>query len=296
MGSAGTIINSEVAAVGISSSRASELLVEVMGAHGYQVNAVGTGQYQLARTYRAAWVVPCAVVGALFFGLGLLLLLLAKKSETCIATVGENQNGVSVRLVGTLRPVDVDRLTAAFANARVRSDDSPPGRAAPMTSTDSSPTTPGRVAPAPAILPMPGSNDHRAGGDPVEDVDSTVMRGSLPSSGLGRSARRNGLEIRLADRSSPIGVGLVVGRNPSGDGGVPGAASLAVADVSLSKTHAVLRATLSGVDVRDLSSTNGSRIRCADGRSIECPPGEWISVPQGAVLLFGDVLAELVST
>jgi hypothetical protein len=84
---------------------------------------------------------------------------------------------------------------------------------------------------------------------------------------------------------------VVVGRDPQATDAAAGARPVAVEDParSVSKTHALLEVVDDRLLATDLDSTNGVRIWPEGEDPIELEPGRPTSVPEGAVLLLGDV-------
>lgn len=84
---------------------------------------------------------------------------------------------------------------------------------------------------------------------------------------------------------------VVVGRDPRATDAAAGARLVAIDDParSLSKTHAQLEVVDDRLLATDLASTNGVRIWPEGEDAIELEPGRPTSVPEGAVLLLGDV-------
>jgi hypothetical protein len=84
---------------------------------------------------------------------------------------------------------------------------------------------------------------------------------------------------------------VVLGRDPRAADAAAGARLVAVHDParSLSKTHALLEVVDDRLLATDLASTNGVRIWPEGEEAIELEPGRPTSVPEGAVLLLGDV-------
>ena len=92
-----------------------------------------------------------------------------------------------------------------------------------------------------------------------------------------------------------VGRGIVIGRDPADDPSLPGAARVAIADLSISKSHLSIGADSAGVFVIDRFSTNGTTF-VADGRTTPCPPGEQCRLRAGAVVQFGDLSLTVVSS
>jgi hypothetical protein len=92
-------------------------------------------------------------------------------------------------------------------------------------------------------------------------------------------------EVVLEDGARhPIGLGLVLGRDPSS---TEGESTVVLADPSVSKSHVGVRLVDGAVAVSDLGSTNGTMIVLGDSVT-EIPPGQWVSVPPGARIEIGD--------
>jgi hypothetical protein len=93
-----------------------------------------------------------------------------------------------------------------------------------------------------------------------------------------------GDELTVAGRA-------VLGRDPRATDGAAGAEPVAIDDParSLSKTHALLEVVDDRLLVTDLASTNGVRIWPEGEEALELESGRPTSVPEGAVLLLGDV-------
>lgn len=84
---------------------------------------------------------------------------------------------------------------------------------------------------------------------------------------------------------------VVLGRDPRAADAATGARPVAIDDParSLSKTHALLEVVDDRLLATDLGSTNGVRIWPEGEEAIELESGRPTSVPEGAVLLLGDV-------
>jgi hypothetical protein len=84
-----------------------------------------------------------------------------------------------------------------------------------------------------------------------------------------------------------VGLGVIIGREPQDDPANPGAARMAIDDLSLSRTHLSVNPAPTGVWVIDRHSTNGASVEIA-GTVVPCPPGEGVLVPVGGIVRFGD--------
>ena len=282
MGVAGQI-NDEFGVAG-SAARASAVVVEAAAKSDCTVVAVGPGQYRVTRRYRRSWVMPAAVVGSIFLGLGLLLLLVPKVVEEGTVTVSEDRRGVKIRLAGTVPQQFVDDVRVACAAL----GSAAPGSAAPaVTPAPVVGSTPiviqsqtSQFAPAPShvpnALPQTPITPTSWSASPVPPQPQVAAVPFVPRS------------IRIGHQVVPVGAGVTVGRNPLAVTELTSAALWAVDDVSLSKTHASFRSRSAIVEVCDHSSTNGTRVESPAGVVVDCVPGMWVVVPNGSAALLGD--------
>lgn len=304
MSGQGTSIAEDIDASGIVGSDAAEVVLTAATSAGLVVTATGPGQYQLTRSYRAGWVVPAAIVGVLFFGLGILLLFLVpKRTEICAVAINEHRRGVTVRLSGVAPAAFVDRvrrdLVAAGSVVGSTSAPPPPAPLAPAVSPPPPSSTPdppdGREMmmprPAPtsgAIAPMPSGTVSATPSPPEPETHMTVLRGQVSDHRAGRivSETADSPAVVIAGRVEPIGAGLVIGRNPSPPAQLAVARAVSIADGELSKTHLAIRWNGQHVEVCDLSSTNGTVV-AGVGSERRCEPGTWNAVPVGAHIRAG---------
>jgi hypothetical protein len=85
------------------------------GAQGYTVTTAGTGSIVMTRRYTPTWAILLAVIGLLFFLLGLLFLL-AKNYETLTITLSPNADGgTNVFISGTASDEMQRRLTSVLS-------------------------------------------------------------------------------------------------------------------------------------------------------------------------------------
>lgn len=134
------------------------------------------------------------------------------------------------------------------------------------------PTVPVAPPPAPPVVSPPAA--------PVGDAP------------VHRTGPRTAWRLRSDGGDDVIVSGRVVlGRDPRATDATVGARLVAVDDParSLSKTHARLEVVDDRLLATDLASTNGVRIWPEGEDAIELDPGRPTSVPEGAVLLLGDV-------
>lgn len=317
MSVSGIQVDERITPQDLTAARASETLVELATASGYSVTATGPGRYQFSRSYRASWVMPCVIIGALFLGLGLLLLLVPKRTETCMAVVSEDRRGVSVHLSGSLRPDTLNRMRVSCGAVSAAAPEGGSTRSAVVGQSATIAGSPGAVSypdllphhvsprsaqvsavrPAPAILPQPGASGDQLVSyiPPGGGTESTVLRSSVVARRLSvpDAPREAGPAVHLAQQAVPVAEGIVVGRNPAQSDRFPGARKFRLDDQSLSKTHAAFRLNGGLVEVCDLASTNGTRVESDNGRVTPCVAGEWMAVPPGAVVLFGDQRASV---
>ena len=146
----------------------------------------------------------------------------------------------------------------------------PPAWAAPPP-----PAAPAAPAPAAAFAPPPA---------PVTPLDETRVATSA-----------SGWMLLLPDgRQLPVAGSVYVGRSPVAPDDRPGALLVPVdeATKSMSKTHASIVATATGIEVTDLHSTNGTTITRPDGET-SLVPGVATLVAGDTTITFGDWSVQL---
>jgi hypothetical protein len=89
------------------------VIAATAGVTDYAVTAPGPGSIVLTRQYRPTWTIVVAIVGFLFFLVGLLALLV-KNTETLTLTLTPEEGGTSVTMSGVATPEMVTRLAAAL--------------------------------------------------------------------------------------------------------------------------------------------------------------------------------------
>jgi hypothetical protein len=289
---------------GCTVGEASAKLVELATAAGYSVAATAPGSYRLARTRRK--------------------MLVAKQVESVTVAITENRDGTRARIVGSLDATVIDHLISVRSvQAREVPPVAPSKSAAPPTvfmptsSVDpiaDPPSTP-TATPVPPSAPLPSSGglittpswarqpeplDPPTVQQPPDPSPTTAVapdvEEELDARTVARSSLRSepsGPAIALPDgRVMPLASAIVIGRGPDAGRGPVGATPLAVADPSLSKTHAVVEADAGGVWVTDLHSTNGTAFE-GDGATTRCEPGVRTPLPPGAVVRLGDVVVSM---
>ena len=278
----------EVAGLGLGA--ASERFVQVAMAYGYTVVASGPNRFRIARTYRPKWALFAAVGTALFVGLGLLFLLV-KRTETGDVVVAEDRAGVKVRITGALQQPVIDALRQALGAA---APIGAPRAVNPVSFQGPAPAPVGPPVSAPVVAAaaivssvapsfMPASVVSAP--DNYAPVHATVPRSVEP---VGHSIASQTV-LQFADgRAIGVGVGGVLGRDPSGDPALPGGHLYPIADPSLSKTHLSFGPLPTGVWVLDHHSTNGTVVS-AHGVTSSCTPGVRVEAPFGAQVVAGDV-------
>ncbi|GEK81476.1 FHA domain-containing protein [Agrococcus baldri] len=138
--------------------------------------------------------------------------------------------------------------------------------------------------------------DLRAGRDPLALAPSGAgALASAPAPWQQFAAKLDGLGLLADDQTwLPVQRATVLGRVPQDLGDGEERALLGFTDVSrsMSKSHALLEPAAApgdaGVDVTDLSSTNGTRILGADGRATEVAAGSRARLTVGQTLELGD--------
>lgn len=181
----------------------------------------------------------------------------------------------------------------------------PPGRIAPVPPPPVVvPPPPPVVAPTPAPAPpAPAPPPPAPQAPPVPVVESEPVPESVPAEHtvlvdrplLAPEPPTQGTPTTpwrlVADDGTTLALDgpVVVGREPSTDL-VPGATALAVDDPqrTMSKTHAVLRATSAELTVEDLSSTNGVYLVDGAGSEERLPAGSATALVDGQRITFGD--------
>ncbi|MFT3852169.1 MAG: FHA domain-containing protein [Ilumatobacteraceae bacterium] len=281
---------------------ATRLMLELAGRLGYTAGATNPGTFRLARTQRK---------------------LLGKTTESVTVSVFEDRSGTKARFVGPIDAALVEHLVAAGGGASaapVAPGPLPPGDgsaaaagsgaivapgSAPIEMARSAPPSlprpvqrPSAAVPGGMIAQVPGGVAQRLPVPRPSDVDGrTVMRPADPSPMSApppvvptpAAALAPQPALVLADGTNLALVSpVVLGRDPDLGAAPAGSRPLAVADASLSKTHAVVVASDGQVMVTDLHSTNGTAVQFA-GTSVRCTPGEPTPVPLGAVVVAGAV-------
>ena len=289
---------------GWSVGQASAKLVELATAAGYSVVATAPGSYRLARTRRK--------------------MLIVKQVESVTITISENRDGTRARIVGSVDSILIDHLAAggnplatnvppvarpgSAASPAVQTPTSavapiadPPSTRTPVPVQPSVPAPPpGGLITTPSWARQPQPLDPprvQQLPDPVpvmavaDDIDEELDARTVARSSIRSEPTRP--SIALPDgRVLPLTPAIVVGRGPDVARGPLGAAPLAIADPSLSKTHAVLEADASGVWVTDLHSTNGTALEVG-GSTARCAPGVRTPLPPGAIVRLGDVVVAM---
>lgn len=281
---------------GLSAGQATARLVELAHASGYTVVAAGQGAFRLARSRRT--------------------MVVRKTTEGVSVSVFEDRGGTKARFVGPVDPALLSGLVAEIAGTRPGTGgfsgvavvatsgsptathatgsfsaplDSVPGVQTPAQSSPFTPVSPpdrSRVtwsAPAPGYVAEPAGWAQPGRPASHDDVDGrTIVRTSL-ATGPARmiATLPDGRHLEL-DRP------VLCGRNPDPALGPAGAVLLALADPSLSKTHALFEVTAGTVYVTDLRSTNGTTIDVG-GTAGRCTPATRSPVPDNAVVRLGEV-------
>ncbi|HWJ49871.1 MAG TPA: zinc ribbon domain-containing protein [Solirubrobacteraceae bacterium] len=91
------------------------------GVPDYVVSAPGPGSIVLTRQYRPTWTIIVAVIGFLFFLIGLLALLV-KNTEALTLTLSESDGGTTVTITGVATPEMLTRVNVALGGMPSRSE------------------------------------------------------------------------------------------------------------------------------------------------------------------------------
>lgn len=167
--------------------------------------------------------------------------------------------------------------------------------AVPLPLASMSPAVPMPSVPMPAsapavplpssVVPVPAAATVM--GQPVEELESTR---------LAPTRTQAEWQMALGDgRRLAVASALRVGRDPIADPAFPGTVLVPIVDPakSLSKTHAQLEASPGVVVVTDLHSTNGTKVRTADGSEMVLAPEVGHRVTGDAEISFGDYIIRL---
>lgn len=165
---------------------------------------------------------------------------------------------------------------------------SPAARAAAAPPPPPAPIVPPTMTAPPVVAPVvppvvPVAAQPPAPAAEPADVDATRM--AAPR-------RTTAWSLVLPDGTThPITTSAVVGRAP--DAVAHGAAaviSVGAEQKSVSKSHALLETTATGLRVRDLGSVNGVVVAHADGRESEATTAIWVDLADGDELELGEVV------
>jgi hypothetical protein len=100
------------------------LIAAASGVPGYTINTAGAGSVIFTRKYSPTWAIVVAVIGVLFFLLGLLALLV-KETETLTATVTPVKNGTRVVFSGIATRDIMARVISALESMPTLATDAP---------------------------------------------------------------------------------------------------------------------------------------------------------------------------
>lgn len=285
---------------GIGLGATAEALVRSAQGAGYAVAAAGQNRFRMAKTTRPRWATILAIVLLPLAGLGLLLLLI-RSTASLDATVQEHHKGVRVRVTGTGVAQFADLLRPALVaqDRRHMSEASfAPGSSFGADTTAAAPALP--LAPISALpfdgmasgstellqMTLPASGARPVASAPIDAPTNTR--------GAGQAQVASAVLVTTDGSQVPLASVTVIGRDPSDDGTYGVATKWAVAEPSLSKTHAYIGPSGAGAWVVDQHSTNGTVIS-AGGVVRPCAPGVRIEVPVGAFVVLGDLRLEVVS-
>lgn len=143
------------------------------------------------------------------------------------------------------------------------------------------------AAPAATFTPAP----YPVQAEPAYDLDETRVAVPVAPPVVPKS-----WTLRLPDGSSLAAEGVVyLGRNPAASAEHPGAKIVPIVDTagSMSKTHASVLATVNGLEITDLHSTNGTRVTIAGGAPERLTPGVPYGLVGGGTVALGDVVIEV---
>lgn len=295
-----------IACRGLSEAQVWEVLRLTLLASGFRGSAASVigAPSTFARSVRPWWVLPVAVLAVLPTAGLSLLLLTRRRCETCSVAMEDTHRGVTVHLHGTLPPGVLDALRAAVSGPRSGESGVEPVTAAVAARPSGRPVNPAMAAivpPLPRPTALPGRPADRLHGlteapTSVPDDRTTVsdrtmvsdVRTTVPERAAARSVRLD-LVTEQGRRISP-GALAFVGRNPQIPPGAPTGHLILVEDleISMSKTHFATGISDAGLWVRDLGSTNGTRVVHRDRAGRRLAPGETVQLAPGDRLQAGD--------
>lgn len=123
MAAAGQIVN-ETRFVPASPHVVSQAVIAATGGvPDYVVSAPGPGSIVLTRQYRPTWTIVVAVIGFLFFLIGLLALLV-KNTEALTLTLSEADGGTTVTISGVATPEMLTRVNVALGGTPTLAENS----------------------------------------------------------------------------------------------------------------------------------------------------------------------------
>jgi hypothetical protein len=92
------------------------LFTSATGIRDYSVSSAGTNTLVFTRKYWPTWVIVVAVVGALFFFLGLLILFYRETETLTVSLTGSGVGATTVVVVGTASPELIARLQQSMTS------------------------------------------------------------------------------------------------------------------------------------------------------------------------------------
>ena len=271
--------------------------LEAVGRHGeYRTASTSLERMAFARSFRPWWATTAAVLFGVT-GVGLFFLLV-RSAETFTLSIEEDHSGTRVRMHGRILPKLAESLRALCDGSAAHPAAATGGLG--VQAVEQSDVAQVSPTPAPPLVsPQPTSSPWLMPvGVPLQPPSPTVFDGSVAVDDKTRMVSRSetaapseqpGWVLQLPD-GYPIDLRsvVVIGRNPVESAGDPAEATLlAVADESVSKTHAAVGVDEGGVWVVDRYSTNGTTI-IDTGGTRRLVPGEPTRVVPGTVVHLGE--------
>lgn len=270
---------------------ASASLLDVCARLGYTVVELKAGEFRVARTRRPRWATVLAILLAPVALLGLLLLLV-KRTDSCTVCITDRR-GLWGDIVGSVDSAFVDALkvewgvtpeTGVGADGSIAWDKfhlSDDDQRQPQIDLDRTVVVPREVISTQLDEPDDGMSVDIADADGPTIV-APRHHAPPPLAAHFALTTPDGRYLRIAP-------GFAIGRDPADDPSFPGVSRLAIADASLSKSHATIAEQDGVLWVHDRHSTNGTAI-VVDGRTTPCRPSVPEAVPPGASIVLGDVI------
>lgn len=229
---------------------------------------------------------------------GIILIVMLAQSSNPAGARFDPPTAQGRRAVPPLPPAAVPVVPASFPPAPVGYAPTPPTIASPVPPPPASvertfiPRAAPSAPPAGPISSVPGAPPVRtvaAPPSPLPLAPAAVAEADVDDTRLPASAAR--WTVTLGDgRSVPLTGAVYLGRQPIAADGQPAAVLVPIDDParSVSKTHARISPAADTVEVTDLHSTNGTRVRMNGQPEVPLSPGVAFPLAADATVSLGD--------